>query len=127
MAKPITPFHIKGKIQFPWKPTSDRVFIYPCPSPEKFIPGGVVEIPEKFRENYNQGIGVVLATGPGFFDKKGKWNGVPEDLAPGVYVKYNQDVPWKQVERAPDGNEYVLVLCGASDILGVVDFWSFNE
>jgi len=36
-----TPFHTAdGDIVFPWKPTSDRAFIFPSPPPETFIKGG---------------------------------------------------------------------------------------
>lgn len=122
MSKKPTPFHVRGKIRFPWRPTSDRAFIYPCPPPDTYIPGGRIVIPDAHKDFYFQGIGVLLAVGPGFFDDKGKWHGVPVDLIPGVLVKYDQTVPWRQVETAPDGKDYVIVLCGAADISGVVEF-----
>jgi len=120
--KKLTPFHVRGKIKFPWKPTADRVFVYPCPPSETYIPGGHIVIPDAHREFYFQGIGVVLAVGPGFFDNKGKWRGMPTALVPGVFVKYDQTVPWRQIVIAPDGKEYAVVLCGAADISGVVEF-----
>jgi hypothetical protein len=98
------------------------VFIFPCPPPEKYIPGGVIEIPEKLRQEYGQGIGILLAVGPGFFTDKGRWRSVPKDLVPGIYVKYDQTVPWRHIETAPDGKEYSIVLCGVADISGVVEF-----
>lgn len=121
MKKP-TPFHVRGKVKFPWRPTADRAFIFPCPPPTTYIPGGLICIPEKFQEEYLQGIGVLLAIGPGFFDDKGKWHRIPSDLVPGVYVQYNLEVPWRHIQTAPDGKKYSIVLCGAADISGVVEF-----
>lgn len=120
--KKITPFHIRGEVRFPWRPTADRAFIFPCPPPTTFVPGGLIQIPEVQQSYYFQGIGVLLAIGSGFFDDKGKWHGVAADLVPGMYVKYNQDVPWRHVEEAPDGKRYPIILCGCSDISGAVDF-----
>lgn len=120
--KNLTPFHVRGKIRFPWKPTLDRAFIFPCPPPTTFIPGGHLIIPDILRGEYTEGIGVLLAIGSGFYDDKGKWHRVSSSLIPGVYVKYDQSVPWRQIETAPDGKQYTIIFCGSSDISGVVEF-----
>jgi len=106
---------------FPWKPTSDRAFIFPSPPPETFIKGGVIEIPEQFREDYRQGCGVLLAVGPGFYDRKGRWQSVLPELFPGVEVVFDVFVPWRAIAEGQDGQKYVVVMCGATDILGVTD------
>lgn len=121
--KRVTPFHtFRGRVKFPWRPTTDRAFIFSCPPPTHYIPGGLVEIPEVFQAEYIQGIGILLAIGLGFYDDKGKWHSVPSDLVPGVYVKYDQNVPWRHAEMGLDGKMYSLILCGAADISGVVEF-----
>ncbi len=115
-----TPFHNKkGRIKFPWSPTGDRVFIFPCPPPETFIEGGVIEIPVQFREDYKKEYGILLAVGPGFTDKAGKWRGTPPELIPGSVVVYDVSVPWRAQVEGLDGNNHVVVLCGVTDILGV--------
>lgn len=117
-----TPFHAAdGSIVFPWKPTSDRAFIFPSPPPETFIEGGVIEIPEQFREEHRQGYGVLLAIGPGFFDRRGKWKSILPDLSPGMEVVYDVSVPWRAIAEGQDGQNHLVVMCGATDILGVVD------
>jgi len=120
--KRLSPFHVRGKVRFPWRPTADRVFIFPCPPPTHYIPDGLLEIPEKFQAEYVQGIGILLAIGPGFFDDKGKWHGVPKELVPGVYVKYDQEVPWRHIETGADKKKHAIIFCGASDISGLVEF-----
>lgn len=117
-----TPFHSTDRdIVFPWKPTSDRAFIFPSPPPETFIEGGVIEIPEHFREEYREGYGVLLAIGPGFFDEKGRWKSVLPELSPGMEVVYDVSVPWRAIAVGQDGEKHLVVMCGATDILGVAD------
>jgi hypothetical protein len=116
----ITPFHTsEDTIAFPWKPTGDRAFIYPSPPPETFIEGGLIEIPEPFREEYRQGYGILLAVGPGFTDPKGRWKGTLPDLYPGCYVVYDVSVPWRAMAKGQDGENHLVIMCGTGDILGV--------
>lgn len=117
-----TPFHDKqGNIHFPWQPTSDRVFIYPSPSPGKFQKDGLIEILPLYRDFYHDGTGVVLAVGKGFYTEKGKWESVPSLLKPGIKVYFDKTVPWRQVVHGLDGKEYHIVLCGATDVLCVIE------
>lgn len=118
-----TPFHVRGKLIFPWRPTADRAFIYPCPPPSTFISGGLIEIPDAHKHFYFQGVGVLLAIGPGYHDDEGRWHGVSSDLVPGAFVQFDSSVPWRHVQEAPDGKLYDLILCGARDIHGIVDFY----
>jgi len=118
----ITPFHDEqGNINFHWNPTADRVFIYPSSPPEKFQEKGLIEIPKLFQDFYQEGIGILLAAGPGFYDERGKWKAVSSLLKPGVKVYYDITVPWKQVVQGLDGKQYVVVLCGESDVLCVLE------
>lgn len=117
-----TPFHTPdGAIVFPWRPTSDRAFIFPFPPPETFIEGGVIEIPEQFREEHRQGYGILLAVGPGFFSDKGKWRGILPELVPGTEVVFDVSVPWRAIATGQDGEKHLVTMCGATDILGVVN------
>jgi len=116
----ITPFHTsEGEIQFPWKPTADRAFIFPSPPPETFIEGGVIRIPETLQLDYRKGYGVLLAVGPGFYNKKGRWCPTLPELSPGCHIYYDVTVPWREVVIGVDGKEHVVVFCGASDIMAV--------
>lgn len=117
-----TPFHnADGDVVLSWTPTLDRAFIFPSPPPETFVEGGNIQIPEHLKEEYRQGYGVLLAIGSGFVDAKGRWMGIVPELRPGVEVIYDVTVPWKAIAVGLDGKKYEIVLCGATDILGVVN------
>ncbi len=108
-----------GKIQFLWNPVADKVFILPSPPPEKH--GSLIEIPQQFREEYRDNFGILLAVGPGYYDKKGIFHSTSSDLLPGIKVVYDITVPWKQKVKDNNGMEHELILCGTSDILGIVN------
>ena len=110
----------QGSIQFPLEPTLDRVFIFPSSLPEKFH-GSNILIPEMFQEYYKQGIGILLAAGPGYYDAKGKWHPTSPQLKIGARVFYDVSVPWEEVLTGLDGEQHVVVLCGNSDIYGVFE------
>jgi len=117
-----TPFHDEsGKIQFPWEPITDNAFIYRLPTPEKFNPTGTVLIPDILKEYFQPGLGILLAIGPGYFDKKGKYYPTPEELKPGVLVSFDPNVPWFMAARGVDGRFYKVVVCRTGDILGIVE------
>lgn len=110
----------KGNIHFPLNPTFDRIFLVPSPPPEKFEDDGVIFIPQQFRMDYVKNIGILLAVGPGYYNKKGVWCSVPSQLKPGVRVYYDVTVPWRHTAKDLDGEEREIILCGATDILGIV-------
>jgi len=116
-----TPFHTEdGDICFNWQPTSDRLFLYPSSPPTTFGEG-IIHIPDHLQEFYFEGIGIVLAVGPGFFNDKGIWQAPSPALKPGVLVYYDKDVPWKHPFRGPDNVLHQVVFCGALDILAVIE------
>lgn len=108
-----------GKVQFPWNPVSDKVFILPSPPPEKH--GNLIEIPQQFREEYKDNTGILLAVGPGYYDKKGIFHFTNSELCPGVKVVYDVTVPWKHKVKDNNGVEHELVLCGAADVVCVLE------
>jgi co-chaperonin GroES (HSP10) len=113
---------VEGNIQFPLNPTLDRIFLIPSPPPEKFEDTGLIFIPEQFREDYVKHLGIVLAVGPGHYNQKGKWCPVSPKLKPGSLVYYDITVPWRHTAKDVDGVEQLVVLCGASDILGIISY-----
>lgn len=109
-----------GKVHFPLRPHSDRAFIFPSPPPEKFPGEGLIIIPAQYREEYRDSTGILLAIGPGYYDRKGKWYSTHPDLKPGILVYYDHTVPWRHMERDLNGKLQIVVLCGAADIHGII-------
>lgn len=107
------------EIIFPWQPTLDRVFLYPLPPPEKYG-NGIFEIPTFAREFYKPSKAILLASGKGFFDKKGIWRPVTDQLQVGSLVCFDNTVPWEYLVKGQDGKYHTVVLCGANDIWGVL-------
>lgn len=88
-----------GSLLFSHKATRDIVFVFPTPVPEKL---GSFFIPDEYKENYRDEFGIVLSIGPGYYDKKGKFN--PTTLQEGSLVVYDRDVPWLvEVEGVESG------------------------
>ena len=102
------------EIHFPYKPIRDIVFIYPTPPPETFK-GSQIVIPEDHREFYLDGKGIVVAVGPGYYDKKLKVFRSMQ-LEVGDRVIYDKTVPWVDSVIGLDGKEHVIVFCGEQDV-----------
>lgn len=116
-----TPFHSeKGELCFPYRPLRDLVLIYPDSPPEKLGKQQLIHIPEQFRKKYHDGVGVILAIGSGYTDNKGRVYPTPSELKPGVRVMFNIRVPWGLHFAGQDKRKYYVVLCGTTDIFGVV-------
>ena len=118
-----TPWHSKeGKIQFPYRAILDRVFVYPDLLPERYeSKENLIEIPTQFREFYQEGVGTVLSIGPGYQDDNGKWHYILNQLKPGVHIRFDKTVPWRVNVKGLDGKEYSVVICGYSDVYGVIE------
>lgn len=99
-----------GSIDFPYRPTGDKVFVWPDPEPEYYK--GTIYIPEFIRER--DGYGVILAIGKGYYDRRGKWH--PTSLKVGERIIYDKNVPWSMEVEAPDGNKYTVVYMGEQDV-----------
>jgi len=120
--KILTPFHTKeGKLKFPYRALFDKVFIWPTPPPKKIGKRSLLDIPEQFRKRHQDGTGILLSVGPGYWGKKGKWHKTPEELKPGLRVAFDKSVPWGQSVKGEDGKNYRVVVCGVADILGVIE------
>lgn len=116
-----SPFHRSdGSIDFPYIASSDRCFIYPSPPPESFGEG-IIQIPEHLQEFYAEGYGILLSVGLGFYHEKGHWISVSPRLQPGVKVHFDIGVPWEEFILGPNGERHRVVLCGVTDIWGVVE------
>jgi co-chaperonin GroES (HSP10) len=120
--KQLTPFHDKrGKLHFKYRPLRDVVFLYRTPAPETFSDDGVIEIPKRLKHLYKTDEGTILAVGPGYYDKKGKYHKTPDWVKPGVKIRFDKNVPWGITENGVDGKPYSVVMCGVSDIHFVVE------
>jgi len=116
-----TPWHgTKGEIVFPLRPLRDLVFIFPDPTPEKLGDQQLIYIPVQCKKKYHSGIGTILAIGPGFTDVKGRYHPTPPGLKPGTRVVFDISVPWGMFVVGQDGKRHYAVLCGTTDIFGVV-------
>lgn len=118
-----TPFHDKrGKLRFPVQATRHVAFIWPTPPPETFGELGILDIPEKFREEHQDGTGILLSIGSGYWGKhkkKPKWYSPPEVLVPGIRVFFDVSVPWSAMFQGQDGEMHKVVYCGYRDIHGL--------
>lgn len=118
----ITPFHDEnGNLHFPYKALESKAFIYPSPPPETLGKKGLIEIPQEFREYHRDKTGIVLSIGPGYYDKKNKWNSTSPRLKPGVKVFFDNTVPWAVFVLGLDGTKHKVTICVEADILGIVE------
>ena len=117
-----TPFHSEKEeeLVFPFRPLRDLVFIFPDPPPEKLGEQQLIYIPEQFKKKYHDGVGIILAIGSGYADSKGRFHPTPSGLKPGVRVVFDISVPWGEYFEGQDGKRHYVVLCGTTDIFGVV-------
>jgi len=123
-AEIMTPFHTEnGELQFKVQATRHIAYIWPTPPPTTFGELGILDIPEQFREEHQDGTGILLSVGPGYWgqDKKGKmkWNPSTPELAPGQRVYYDNSVPWHVMMEGLDGEMHKVVYCGFRDIHGL--------
>lgn len=116
-----TPFHSeKGELRFPYRSLRDLVFVWPDPPPEKLGKKQLIYLPEHLKKRYHDGVGTILAIGPGYTNNKGKYYPTPSELKPGVRVLFDINVPWGEDIEGQDGRKHYVILCGVADILGVV-------
>jgi len=118
-----TPWHDEnGNLCFPYRAILDRVFIYPTPPPEKFRgKRNVIEIPGQFRKFYQDGTGILLSVGKGYYNKEDKWCPTTDQLRIGMKISYDKTVPWSCDVKGLDGKEYFVIICGVSDIYGILE------
>lgn len=119
-----TPFHTEdGEIAFSVQAMRHIAFVWPTPSPKTFGELGILDIPEQFRDEHQDGTGLLLSIGPGYWgkDKKGKdtWVPVPEELVPGSLVYFDTSVPWHVMMEGQDGEMHKVIYCGFRDIHGL--------
>jgi hypothetical protein len=108
-----------GKVHSPYRAILDRCFIWPTPPPEKISGCKLVVIPDDQRRYYQDGTGILLSIGPGYWSDDGIWHPKSDMLEPGMKVLYDNTVPWSTNGRGLDGKEYSIVICGMQDIRGV--------
>jgi co-chaperonin GroES (HSP10) len=117
----ITPFHNKnGMLEFPYRAILDRCFIWPTPAPDKLGKKKIIEIPQEFQQSYQDGTGILLSIGPGFYSQDGKFHATNNELKPGILVQYDKSIPWSTTAIGQDGKEYFVVICGEQDIVGII-------
>lgn len=121
----LSPFHTeKGELQFKVQATRHIAYIWPTPPPTTIGELGIFELPEGIREDFQDGTGILLSIGPGYWGrnkkKKMRWVPTPEDLVPGSLVYYDKSVPWNVLMEGLDGEMHKVVYCGFRDIHGLV-------
>lgn len=116
----ITPWHDKeGNLKFPYHPLRDLIFIFPTPPPMRIGSENLFFIPNEFKNRHQDKTGVILAVGPGYYDKKGKFHPTPSELKPGARVVFDNLTPWGQYLPGLDGRQHFVFLCGVCDVLGL--------
>lgn len=128
-----------GQVHSPFRAILDRCIVWPTPPPERGELG-IVEIPELFRDQFQNSTGVLLSVGPGYWGKENEgpqilsrmrlrkpgdnnhmvWHPTTDQLKPGVLVYYDNSVPWGAQGVGLDGKAYNLVICTVQDIQGVL-------
>ena len=122
----LSPFHAaSGKLKFHVQATRHIVFIWPTPPPATFGELGILDIPEQFREEHQDGTGIVLSVGPGYWGKdkktkKMKWFPSPKELVPGCRVYFDTSIPWHVMMEGLDGKMHKVMYCSFRDVHGVV-------
>jgi len=109
-----------GKIAFPYKPMRDMVYMWNYFHPIKFGKG-LIKSPKGYEDRYEIGVGVVLATGPGYYDKEEKWIPVNDNIIPGVVVEFDLSIPWTFPMKIADLYDkfHTLPMCPSVNIFGV--------
>lgn len=115
------PFRCKscGSLDFPYRATLDRVMVFPDPLPETFLQEGSLIIPHRVQYAYEKDYGVVVAVGPGYFNKRGKFT--PTTVKPGDRVCYDKNRPSQLNVPCNDGQSYSIKLVSEQDIHGTVE------
>ena len=103
-----------GGIDFPFMPTTDRIFVWPEPEPEKI---GLIELPATYRQFHRSERGIVLAAGPGYYNKHGIF--IKNDLKIGDVVIYDVGAMYTRTASSKNGKEYDVKLMGEQDILAI--------
>ncbi len=116
-------------IKFPFKAPSDYVYIWPLIMPEIAVPGGVIVIPDAYREIIP--YGVVLAFGPGYFgpdyhNRKAvknseKFHPTPPEIQVGKKVIYDCSVPWEMPILGNDRLDHMVKYCTYLDVKAIVE------
>ena len=120
--KILTPWHdAKGVLHFPIQATESKAFIWPTEPPETLGDEKKILIPKQYRQYYNEGIGILLSIGPGYWNQKGKWIAKDKLLKPGIFVAFDETVPYRTWLKGLDGVEYEVTMCVEVDIGGVVE------
>ncbi len=110
-------------LKFNYTPARDVLFVWPYPRPTQ-TQGGIHLVDEKFIggsyvDELAPDRAIVLAIGPGYFDKK-KHRFVPtHSIEIGDVVRYNKKVPWKIELRNDNGEKFPVTLCGFADCYAV--------
>jgi len=121
----LTPFYDKvaKALKFNFRPLHDFAFIFPLVE-KRFRKGAktssIIEIPAFALEEYVDDTGIVLAIGPGYYDKKNKFHSTASIKA-GMLVAYDKRVPTAMLTKGLDGRQHRIVICGYQDMGAIVD------
>jgi co-chaperonin GroES (HSP10) len=107
-----------GGIKFPYKALFSKVFIWRIPPKDKHGKG-IIEIPKIYLDEYQDGTGIVLSIGPGYYSDNGKWNPSDDMIKVGDKVMFHKGIPWGITLKGLDGKNYHVTMCNMVDIFGV--------
>jgi len=103
---------------------NDKIEVWPTPVPVTFGDPGILDIPEQFRDDHQDGTGIILSIGDGYwgkYKKKSKWFSPSHVLVPGVHVFFDKSVPWFAMFQGLDGKMHKVAYCGFLDIHGLCE------
>lgn len=105
-----------NEIEFPYQPLRDLVFILPIEEAKEI--SGLI-IPEIYRQNHTDSIGVVLAIGRGFRCSKRK-KFIPTTAKIGDIIGYDSSIPWEMEIKDKNGDKHKVLYCGERDLQFIV-------
>jgi len=132
----------KGNIHLHRRPLRDICYVWVLPAPTHHGLKQLIEIPEHVRGEYKEGVGILLAAGPGWWgpdvkrrdpfnptrykeqtkeELRYKFHPTSDQLKPGALVKFNKWVPWNDCVPDLKGNDCWVKMCTASDIEGIIE------
>lgn len=106
-----------GGLYIKTKMILDRVCIWPDKAEDKYR-GTSFFIPENWKPDYKY-KGLVLDVGPGYYDKKGEWNGT--ELKVGMRILFNRKCPWKLKIEDIKGELISVPIVGERDVLARIE------
>jgi len=105
------------EMHFPLRPLHNVVFIWALLKYDEKLYNTSIELPESVKTETLSDLGVLLAHGPGYWDREKQNKFHPTSpLAPGTLVVYDRNVPWRTVAVDGQGIGHEVIMCDYSDV-----------